>query len=357
MGSSPKQDVEKLEGKPTGESAKEAEDGPANKTPTPRGPVSFSADHPTDIYRTANYGCPTISAVPVNIMHHDTFMCQAGWNGGVQAYPEVANFHGSLLPVACLPSKIYQTTPGKRFGMNPLPPRFREPPVHHQYAPPRFQDVVPNWSMNASPGPPAVTPLNHTVRPVNTPPPPRPYYYEVDSVFDFEGVARSTGCNRDEFVKTYWKTSGFSPSQAAWVAWARVVERVKQAQNYEQLKAIERDTKERHGAESRLQKWCSNLLNDTPGPESGDSSASSDASTKVESLTSSEADDEGSTAVNVVGLPNWKWGPVPRAQRPWKDVADETWAFGEPPRLNDEENYMTCIVEKRGWQVHSPRTE
>lgn len=352
------QDVGQLEKTPEEVPEKVTGDDPANKTSTPGGLVYSSVDHPTDIYQTAGYGHSIISAAPANNVHHDTSVCQAtGWNEGAQAYPEVANLHGSVLPVTChLPSQIYQAVPGKKFDVNQLPPRFRQPPIYYHPVLLNFQNVVPTRSMDAIPRQPAMiqpqnSTLNHTVRPVTMPPPPRPYFYEVDRVFDFEGVARSTNCNRDEFVKTYWKTNGFSPSQAAWVAWASAVERVKRAQKYELLKVMEREMKERYGAGSRLSKWCSKLLDGFPDPELGYSSASSDTSTKMES---SEKGDEGSTAVSVVGPPNWKWDEMPRAQRPWKDVTDKTWAFGEPPRLDDKDHYMTRIVEKMGWQVYDP---
>ena len=166
----------------------------------------------------------------------------------------------------------------------------------------------------------------------------------------------SSNCNRDVFVKTYWKRNGFSPSQGAWAAWASVVEKVKRAEQYELQKVAERETKERYGAGSRLTKWASKSLLDLPASELGYSS-SSDASTKVASSRTSEVGDEGSEAVNVVG-PDGKWEiERPRAQKRWKDIADKTWAFGEPPRPDDAEYYMTHIVEKPGWQVRDVRPE
>ncbi|KAF9645400.1 hypothetical protein BDM02DRAFT_3120300 [Thelephora ganbajun] len=189
------------------------------------------------------------------------------------------------------------------------------------------------------------------------PPPPRPYFYEVDLTFDFEGVALSSNCNRDIFVKTYWKTNGFSPSQAAWAAWASVVEKVKRAQRYEYQKAVEREMRERYGAESRLPKWSSNLMEDLPGSEPGYSSSLSDASTKVGSSRTSEVGDEGSLVVRVAGSNGKRKVEVPRVQKRWKDVTDKTWAFGEPPRPNDPEHYMTHVIERMGWQVRDPRPE
>jgi hypothetical protein len=184
------------------------------------------------------------------------------------------------------------------------------------------------------------------------PPPPRPYFYEVDLTFDFEGVALASNCNRDDFVKTYWKKNGFSPSQAAWAAWASVVEKVKHVQQYEHQKVMER-----YGAGSRLPRWASNLMEDLPGSEPGYSSSLSGASTKVGSSRTSEAGDEGSMVVSVVGSRGKREIEAPRVEKPWKDVTDKTWAFGEPPRPDDPEHYMTHIVEKIGWQVHDPRPE
>ena len=186
------------------------------------------------------------------------------------------------------------------------------------------------------------------------PPPPRPYFYEVDFVFDFEGVALSSNCNRDHFVKTYCKMNGFSPSQAAWAAWASAVEKVKRAQQDEFRRVMEQETKERYGTGSRLPKWCSKLLEDPPGSELGYSSSSSEASTKVESSRNSEVGDRENMVVSVVGK---REIGVPRVQKRWKDVTDKTWAFGEPSRLDDQEHYMTHVVEKMGWQVHDPRPE
>lgn len=254
--------------------------------------------------------------------------------------------------------------------MDSLPPRFRQlrTPAYHQPAPLHYQNIVQSRPKDTIPvGPPALWPPvlsqpqstipNHTFRSVSIPPPPpRSYRYKVDLVFDYEGVALSSNCNGDVFVKTYWQRNGFSPRQGAWAAWASAVEKVKLAEQYELQKAMERDTRERCGAGSRLTKWASKLLLDLPGAEPGYSSSLSDASTKVASSRTSEAGDEG-RMVNAVG-PNGKWEiERPHAQKWWKDVADKTWAFGEPPRPDDSEHYMTHIVEKPGWQVHDARPE
>ena len=61
--------------------------------------------------------------------------------------------------------------------------------------------------------------------------------------------------------------------------------------------------------------------------------------------------------LNVVGSNGKRESGVPRVQKPWKDITDKTWVFGEPPRPDDPEHYMTRIVEKVGWQVHDPRPE
>jgi len=250
------------------------------------------------------------------------------------------------------------------------PPRFRQMSVHHQPIPLHYQNFAPNPNRSRDVVPvghhalwppiqnqPQNPILNHTFRPASIPPP-RPYFYEVDLTFDFDGIALSSNCNRDYFVKTYCKRNGFSPSQAAWAAWATAVERVRHAQQDKYQKAVEREMKERLGAGSRLPRWCENLLGDSSsGSEPGYSSSSSDASTKVASSRNSEVSEEGSMVVSAVG-PNGKRGvQAPRVEKRWKDVADKTWAFGEPPRSDDPEHYMTHVVEKLGWQVYDPRLE
>jgi len=131
---------------------------------------------------------------------------------------------------------------------------------------------------------------------------------------------------------------------------------VKRAEQYELQKAVERETRERYGAGSRLTKWASKSLVDLPASEPGYSS-SSNASTKVASSRTSEAGDEGSMVVNVVGSDGKREFERLRTQKRWKDVADKTWAFGEPPRPDDPEHYMTHIVENPGWQVRDIRPE
>ena len=312
---------------------------------------------------------------PATNAHQDALMRQTTFrNERVHPYPEVMGFRGSMPSGTFrVPHQIYQAAPRMRFNrsVDSLPPRFRQPqpqlPAYHQPTPLYYQNAVQSGPKDAAPvGHPIVWPPvlsrprsaipNHTFRPASIPPPPRPYRYDVDLFFDFEGVALSSNCNRDVFVKTYWKRNGFSPSQGAWAAWASVVEKVKRAEQYELQKAMERETRERYGAGSRLTKWASKSLLDLPASELGYSS-SSDASTKVASSRTSEAGDEGNMAVNVVGQ-NWKWEiEKPRTQKRWKDVADKTWAFGEPPRPDDPEHYMTHIVEKPGWQVRDIRPE
>ena len=125
--------------------------------------------------------------------------------------------------------------------------------------------------------------------------------------------------------------NGFSPSQAAWGAWATVVEKVekaKRAQQYEYQKAMEQEAAERSRTGSRLLKWSSNLTEDFSGSENGSSSSSSDASTKVASSRNFKAGCDGSVMTSLLGLR--RRIDAPRAQKPWKDIADNTWVFGEP---------------------------
>jgi len=329
-----------------------------------------SVNHPRGVHQNGMYGHSTPSTTPANNAHQDSIMRQAtSWNEQSQAYPGAADRYGSIPPRFQMPSQIYQATPGKGLNssVDSLPPRFRQPPAYHQPVPPHYQNVVQTRSMDTAPiGPPVSWPPvpnqpqnstpNHTFRPSTMPPPPRPYFYEVDFIFDFEGVALSSNCNRDVFVKTYWRTNGFSPSQAAWAAWANVVDKVKRAQRCEYQKAVE-SARERYGAGSRLPKWCSNSVEDHPASEPGYSSSLSDASTKVASSRTSETGEEANVVVSVVG-PSWgRRVEVPRIQKRWKDVADKTWAFGEPPRSDDPGQYMTHVAEKVGWQVHDPRPE
>ena len=336
-----------------------------NKTPIPGGPMYSSVNHPRGVHQTGKYGCFGPPTTPANSAHQNTVVHQAtSWNEW--AYPGVTGHQGSI-PTGTfqVPGQIYQTTPRRRFNPT-LPPRFRQL-ASQQSLPLNFQNVVQNRPKDTVPvshpvsWPPVPSqPLNsipnHTFRPPVVPPPPRPYFYEVDLVFDFEGIALSSNCNRDVFVKTYWKRNGFSPSQAAWAAWRGAVERVERAQQHENRRARERETRERYGSGSRLPRWASNLLEDLPGDDLGHSS-SSDASTKVASSRTSEAGDEWNVVVNVVGSNEKRGVELPRVQKRWKDITDKTWAFGEPPRPDDPEQYMTHVVEKVGWQVHDPRPE
>jgi len=288
------------------------------------------------------------------------------WNERVQtSYPGVAGRHGSIFSAASqIPGQIYQATPGRfNSSVDSLPPRFRQPPVYHRPLPLYHQNIVQNTTPVGNPvsWPPVLSQPrnsvpNHAFRPTFMPPPPRPYSYDVDLVFDFEGLALLSNCNRDVFVKTYWRMNGFSPSQAAWANWASTVERVKRMQQHEYQKALEREARERYGNGSRLSRWSSNLVEDLPDSEPGYSS-SSDASTKVASSRTSETGGEGSMVMNVVGSNGKREIWMPLLQKRWKDVTDMTWAFGGPPRSDDPEHYMTHIVEKMGWQVHDPRSE
>ena len=310
-------------------------------------------NYPEGVHQTGKYGHFTPSEIPANNTHQGTIIHQtAGWNAQVHAYPGVAGRHGSI-PSFQAPVQIYQATPGARFNssVGALPPRFRQPPAYHQHVPPRHQNLVQNRPKETFPvGHPASWPpvlnqpqnalLNHTIRPA-----PRPYFYEADLIFDFEGIALSSNCNPEVFVKDYQQRNGFEPSRAAWVSWASAVKKVRHIREYEYQKAMERETRERQGAGSRLPKWCPSLLEDLPGVESGYSSSSSTTSTKVASSAASEAGDEG-RVVYIVGPSRKGEIRVPRVQKPWKDVADETWAFEEPPRSDDPEQYMTHVVEK-----------
>jgi len=350
--------------------AQQTEEELVNRTPIPGGPMYSSVNHSRGIHQNGKYGHVTPSTTPANNAHQNSFMHQAtSWNEQAQVYPGATGRHGSIPPRFQMPSQIYQATPGKRFNssVDSLPPRFRQPPAYNQSVPLHYQNVVqtrPNDTVPIGhPGPwplvpnqPQSSTPNHSFRPVAMPPPPRPYFYEVDLVFDFEGVALSSNCNRDVFVKTYWKMNGFSPSQAAWAAWASVVDKVKRSQQHEYQKAVE-SAREQYGAGSRLPKWCPNSMEDHPGSEPGYSSSLSDASTKVASSRTSETGDERSAVVSVVGPSGGRGVKVLRVQKRWKDITDKTWAFGEPPRQDDPEHYMTHVVEKMGWQVHDPRPE
>jgi hypothetical protein len=342
----------------------QTEEDLTNKTPTPGGPVYSLVNHPGGVHQTGKYGHSTTSTTPANNAYHGTFVHHAtGLGDQVQAYLGVTGRQGSISSGTFqAPDQIYQTAPGTRFNasVDSLPPRFRQPPIYPP-APPHYQNIIPNGPWGTFPvGHPAFWPLllsqpqnvtlGHVLRPASVPPPPRPYFYEVDLVFDFEGVASSSNCNRDYFVKTYCRTNGFPPSQAAWVAWISAVGKVKHAQQDEYRKTMEREMKERYGTGSRLPKWCSKLLEDLPGSDC--SSSSSGVSTKVASSGNFEVGDGESMGVRIVGR---REIGVPRVQKPWKDVADMTWAFGEPPNPDDREDYMTCIAERVGWQVHDPR--
>ena len=339
-----------------------------NKTPIPGGPMYSSVNHSRGMYQTGKYGHSTPSVTPAGDAHYDTFARQAtGCNEQVRAHPGFAGYHESIPSETFqVPGQIYQATPMTRFNafVDLLPPRFRQLPVYHQHVPLHYQNFAPNPNRPRDTIPmghhaprlpvqnrPQNWTLNHTFRQAPIPPP-RPYFYEVDLTFDFEGVALSSNCNRDDFVKTYWKRNGFSPSQAAWAAWATVVERVECDK-----KAMEREMKERFKTVSRLPRWCVKLMEDLPGSEPGSSSSLSDASTKVASSRNSEVGDERNMVVSVVG-PNGRRGVrAPYVERRWKDVTDMTWAFGEPPRPDDPQHYITHVVEKMGWQVDGPRPE
>ena len=306
-------------------------------------------NHPRGVRRAGRYGYRTFETM-VNDAQQNTAIHQTSWNEQTHAYTGVPGRHGSTPSENFqMPGQIYQATPGMRFNssVDSLPPRFRLALAHtnHQPTPLHYQGVVQNRPKDTVsvdhpvPWPPVLNQPqnsipNHTFRPTTIPPPPRPYFYEVDLVFDFESVALSSNCNRDVFVKTYWKMNGFSPSQAAWAAWASAVAKLKRAQQYEQRKAMEQETRERYGAGSRLPKWASNLMEDVPGDDLGHSSSSSDASMKVTSSRTSEAGDEGSVVVNTIRLNGKREIGAPRVQKRWKDVADMTWEF-EPPRSDD----------------------
>jgi len=307
--------------------AQQTEEDLTNKTPIPGGPMYSSVNHPRSIHQTGNYGHFIPSTTPANNAHRDTFARHAtGWKDQVQAYPGITGCHGSISSGTFqVPGQIYQT-PGAGFNasVDSLPPRFHRPPIYHQSVPLRYPNAIPNWSWDVSPvGHPVLPPpipsqpqsstLNRGFRPVTIPPPPRPYSYEADFVFNFEEVALSSNCDRDHFVRTYCRTSGLSPSHAAWAAWGNAVKKVKRAQKAETLKAM----MERHGGGSRLLQWRSTLLEDLPGSELNYSSSSSDASTKVASSRNSEVSDGESMVESVVG--------VPRDPKGWKDVADITW--------------------------------
>lgn len=339
-----------------------------NKTPIPGGPVYSSVTHPRGIHQTGKYGHSTPSATPANNAHYDTFLRQAtGWNDQVQAHSGIMSCHGSI-PTGTfqVPGQIYQT--GFNSSVDSLPPRFRQPPVYHQPVPLHHQSVTPNGPRNTIPAghpvpwPPVLNMLqnstqNHTFRPASMPPPPRPYFYEADLVFDFEGFALSSKCNPNQFVMTYWKMNGHPPSSAAWAAWVAAVEKVGRARQYENQKATEQEIKEGYGIGSRLQKWCTKSSEDLPGSNPGYSSSLPDASTKAGFLKNSEVGDGGSKAVSVFGSNGKREIGMPRAQKRWKDVADETWIFGEPLRPDDPEHYMSRVTGRVGWRVRDPRFE
>ena len=368
------QDTERVVEAHEKKSARQTGEELANKTPIPGGPIYSSVNHPRGVHLTGKYGNSGPLVAPVTNTHRDALARQATiWNEQVHPYPEVMDFRGSIPSGNFqVPHQIYQAAPRMRFNrsVESLPPRFRQlqPLSYHQPTPLYHQNTFQSGPKDVvSVSHPVLWPPvlsrpqsaipNHTFRPASIPPPPpRPYRYEVDLVFDFEGVALSSNCNPDVFVKTYWKKNGFSPSQGAWAAWASVVEKVKRAEQYELQKAAERETRERYGAGSRLTKWTSKSLLDLPASEPGYSS-SSDTSTKVASSRTSEVGDEESMAMNVVWSDRKREIERPRTQKWWKDVADKTWAFGEPPRPDDPEHYMTHIVEKPGWQVHDVRPE
>lgn len=363
------QELERLAGAREEKPAQQTKEDFVNKTPIPGGPIYSSANHLKGIHQTGKYGHSTPCATPANNVHYDTSIRQTeGRNDQPQAYPGGIGHHGSIASGTFqVPGQIYQATPGTRFNssIDFVPPRFRN---HYQAVPLHYQNAVQNRPRDTVPvdhpvsRPPVPSqPQNptptHTSRQTSFPPPPRPYFYGVDLVFDFERVALLSNCNRDIFVKTYWRMNGFSPSQAAWAAWASAVERLNRMQQCEYQQAMEWETRERCGAGSRLPKWCSSVIEDLPGSEPIYSSSSSDASTKVASSRNSEVGDEGSMMLNVVGSNGKRESGVPRVQKPWKDITDKTWVFGEPPRPDDPEHYMTRIVEKVGWQVHDPRPE
>ena len=341
-----------------------------NKTPTPGAPIYSSADCLGDVHQTGKCNHATPVSTPSNDIQSDAAPQTTIWSEQVQNHPGIMNRCGQIYSGTQAPGQIYQTAPVSRFGasVGSLPPRFRQTLAIHQLIPPRRQNITQNTQKDAVPTShpvpwPPVLPQNqipNKIRPVPNPPPPRPYFYEVDLVFDFEGVALSSNCNRDVFVKTYWKANGFAPSQAAWAAWASVVEKVERAkreQQYEYQKAMEKEARQRYGAGSRLTKWSSNFMDDLSATEQGYSSSSSDSSTKVESSRNSEVGDEGGM---VAGLAGWNGRhkiEMPPVMKPWKDITDETWAFGEPPRSDDPQQYMTHVVQNAGWQVHEPRHE
>lgn len=288
-----------------------------------------------------------------------------GWNEQVQTFPGIAGWHGSISSGNFQTTgQIYEAIPWK---FNPpvdsVPPRFRQPPVYYQSAPLHYQNAVQSRPKDIIPaGHPVPWPSapsrsrgtipNRTFRPPSVPPPPRPSSYQVDAFFDFEGIASSSNCNTATFVKAYWEVCGRSPSREAWKTWTLVTSEMEESR-----KATEKEARERRGAGSRLPKWASRSMEELPGPESGCPSSVSDASTKVASSRTSEVGDERNMVVNMVGSNGNRGIEVSHVQKPWKDLADKTWAFGQPPRLDDPEQYMTLVVEKVGWQAHDPRPE
>lgn len=325
-----------------------------------------SANRIGDAHQTGKYGHATPVTTPPNDIQPDAATQAMVWNEQVQNHPGIMNRYGKNSSGTQAPGQIYQTAPLSRFGpsVDSLPPRFRKALAIRQLIPPRHQNITQNNQKDAAPishpvSWPPVLPQNPVpnIRPVPNPPPPRPYFYEVDLVFDFEGVALSSDCNRDVFVKTYWKANGFAPSQAAWAAWASVVEKVERAKQYEYQKAMEKEARQRCGVGSRLTRWSSNFMDDLPPTEQGYSSSSSGSSTRVASSRNSEVGDGGGMFAGSAGWNGRQKIEMPPAMKQWKDIADETWAFGEPPRSDDPQHYMTHVVQNAGWQVHELRHE
>ena len=343
-------------------SARQTEEESVNKTPTPGGPIYSSANHPRGVYQTGMYGSSGSSITQTTNTYQDALMRQPTiFSGKVHPYPPGVRHGSTSSGTFQMPGQIYQATPVRRSNRSegPLPPRFRKQQlVYHQPIPFHHQNVIQSRPKDtASVGnpvpwlpalsrPPSIQ--NHTFRPGSTPPPPRPYRYDVDLVFDFQGVALFSNCNDEVFVQIYSWMHGFTPSQGAWADWMSTVERLRNDE--------EPGTRERCGDGSRQRIWTHKRALNLPRSEPG-YSFSSDASTRVPSSRTSEASDEGNVVANAAG-PNGK-GEVerPRTQKRWKDVADMTWAFGEPPRLDDVEYYMTHVVEQPGWQVHDAQPE
>jgi hypothetical protein len=165
-----------------------------------------------------------------------------------------------------------------------------------------------------------------------------------------------SNCDPNAFIKTYYDANGFLPSKVAWATWVNILEKMEQskrAQQHEYQRVVERETKERPGTGSRLLKWSSTTMEYFPGSGDGYSSSSSDASTKVASSRNSEVCDERAAVMDLFGSYGQRRIEGLQAQKPWKDVTDKTWAFGEPLILDDPQYHM-AHVQNPGKEVRDP---